>query len=95
MTASRSPETAGFVPGSNALLKAGAVEGIGFHVLRHSQGSWLSAAGESATDIAARLGHRDPSFTLRTYIHADRARLAEAPAALSALRARARETKGA
>lgn len=79
--------------GLERVAKAAEVEGIGFHVLRHSQGSWLSAAGESATDIAARLGHRDPSFTLRTYIHADRARVAEAPSALAALRDRTRQAK--
>ena len=67
------------------------MEGITFHTLRHSQGSWLSAAGENATDIAARLGHSDPAFTLRRYVHADRKRLAEAPAALEALRQRARK----
>ena len=44
-----------------------------------------SAAGESATDIAARLGHADAAFTLRRYVHADRERLAEAPAALAVL----------
>lgn len=77
--------------GLQRITSAAGVEGIGFHVLRHSQGSWLSAAGESATDIAARLGHRDPSFTLRTYVHADRERLAEAPSALADLRERARE----
>lgn len=81
--------------GLERVTKAAGVAGTGFHVLRHSQGSWLSAAGESATDIAARLGHRDPSFTLRTYIHADRARVAESPAALAALRQRTRDTKEA
>lgn len=73
------------------IAKSTGVEGITFHTLRHSQGSWLSAAGENATDIAARLGHSDPAFTLRRYVHADRQRLAEAPAALEALRQRARK----
>ncbi len=77
--------------GLERVTKAAGLKGTGFHVLRHSQGSWLSAAGESATDIAARLGHRDPSFTLRTYVHADRTRLAEAPSALANLRKQARE----
>ena len=70
------------------------MEGITFHTLRHSQGSWLSAAGENATDIAARLGHSDPAFTLRRYVHADRTRLAEAPSALEALRKRERAPRG-
>jgi len=77
--------------GLQRITSAAGVAGTGFHVLRHSQGSWLSAAGESATDIAARLGHADAAFTLRTYVHADRERLAEAPAALTALRVAARE----
>ena len=81
--------------GLERAARAAGVEGTTFHVLRHSQGSWLSAAGESATDIAARLGHRDPSFSLRIYAHPDRARLAGSPAALAALRERARDTKGA
>ena len=76
--------------GLKRVTKAAGVEGTGFHVLRHSQGSWLSAAGESATDIAARLGHADAAFTLRTYVHHDRERLAEAPAALASLREQAR-----
>lgn len=80
--------------GFERVCKAGSVESIGFHVLRHSQGSWLSAAGESATDIAARLGHSDAAFTLRRYVHADRERLADAPAALATLRQRARESRG-
>jgi len=78
--------------GLERVAEAAGLKGTGFHVLRHSQGSWLSAAGESATDIAHRLGHRDPSFTLRTYIHPDRERLAEAPTALASLRERARES---
>lgn len=64
--------------------------GVTFHTLRHSQGSWLSAAGETATDIAARLGHSDPAFTLRRYVHADKGRIAKAPAALEELRRRER-----
>jgi integrase len=60
------------------------------HGLRHSHGSWLADAGEGGHDIAARLGHRDAAFTARRYVHADRAKLAEAPAALAALRERER-----
>ena len=63
---------------------------IGFHVLRHSQGSWLSAAGETAVEIAARLGHSDPAFTLRRYVHADVSRVSGAPSALASLREQAR-----
>ena len=45
---------------------------------------------KNATDIAARLGHSDPAFTLRRYVHADRTKLAEPPSALEALRKRER-----
>ena len=60
------------------------------HVLRHTQGSQLAAAGYSATEIAARLGHADPSFTMRRYVHADDAKTAEEPEALAAYRAEQR-----
>lgn len=62
----------------------------GFHLLRHTHGSLLADAGQGGHEIAARLGHRDAGFTARTYVHADRNRLADAPAALDALRARER-----
>ena len=73
-------------PSLARIAKSSGPERITFHALRHSQGSWLSAAGENATDIAARLGHSDPAFTLRRYVHADQSRLADAPRALEALR---------
>ena len=40
-----------------------------FHDLRHSHASILLASGEAITTVAARLGHRDPSITLRVYSH--------------------------
>ena len=39
------------------------------HDLRHLQASFLLDAGESVTTVAARLGHRDTSTTLRVYAH--------------------------
>ena len=39
------------------------------HDLRHLQASLLLDAGESVTTVAARLGHRDTSTTLRVYAH--------------------------
>jgi integrase len=42
---------------------------FGFHVLRHTFASVVLAAGETITQLAAWLGHHDPAFTLRTYIH--------------------------
>lgn len=41
----------------------------GFHVLRHTFSSVVLAAGETITQLAAWLGHSDPAFTLRTYVH--------------------------
>ncbi len=39
------------------------------HDLRHLQASMLLDAGEAVTVVAARLGHRDTSTTLRVYSH--------------------------
>jgi integrase len=40
------------------------------HTLRHSLASLLFERGHTAAQVAAWIGHSDPSFTLRTYIHA-------------------------
>lgn len=40
-----------------------------FHDLRHTHGSLLAANSLSARAISDRLGHSDPSFTMRTYTH--------------------------
>lgn len=39
------------------------------HDLRHLQASLLLDGGESVTTVAARLGHRDTSTTLKVYAH--------------------------
>lgn len=39
------------------------------HDLRHLQASLLLDAGEAVTTVAARLGHRDTSTTLKVYGH--------------------------
>lgn len=39
------------------------------HDLRHLQASLLLDAGEAVTTLAARLGHRDTSTTLKVYGH--------------------------
>lgn len=41
----------------------------GFHVLRHTFASVVLAAPETISQLAAWLGHADPAFTLRTYVH--------------------------
>jgi integrase len=40
------------------------------HTLRHSRASLLFEQGHTAAQVAAWLGHQDPSFTLRVYVHA-------------------------
>jgi len=43
---------------------------IRFHDLRHSVATNLLAAGYDLAIVAGRLGHRDPTITLRVYAHA-------------------------
>ncbi|MBR4711487.1 MAG: tyrosine-type recombinase/integrase [Clostridia bacterium] len=45
-------------------------EGLRFHDLRHTHASILLANGIDVVAVAARMGHEDPSVTLRTYAHA-------------------------
>jgi len=40
-----------------------------FHALRHTHASALIAAGVDAVKISRRLGHADPTVTLRNYAH--------------------------
>jgi len=40
-----------------------------FHALRHTHASALIAAGIDVVKISCRLGHADPTVTLRTYAH--------------------------
>ncbi|MEV6069243.1 tyrosine-type recombinase/integrase [Nocardia sp. NPDC052001] len=58
----------------------------GMHALRHLYASTLLARGVSIKELADYLGHADPGFTLRTYVHLlddshERARLAVEAAA--------------
>jgi integrase len=46
------------------------LEGVTPHTLRHTHATWGASAGVPITALAARLGHADPSFTLRRYAHA-------------------------
>jgi integrase len=41
----------------------------GFHALRHHFASILLANGVDIRALAEYLGHSDPGFTLRTYVH--------------------------
>lgn len=42
---------------------------MSFHNFRHTCASLLFAAGRNAKQVQEWLGHSDPGFTLRTYIH--------------------------
>jgi integrase len=42
---------------------------VGFHTFRHTCASLLFEAGRDVKQVAAWLGHADPAFTLRRYIH--------------------------
>jgi integrase len=45
------------------------VPSIGFHTFRHTCASMLFDAGKNVRQVADWLGHSDPAFTLRTYVH--------------------------
>lgn len=62
----RSQLTYAWARGSEGL---GLPERSGWHDLRHHHASLLIAAGLSPRAVADRLGHADPSETLRTYAH--------------------------
>jgi integrase len=60
--------------GLKPALKATGLEGIfgqgkRFHVFRHTCASLLFEAGRNVKQVQELLGHADPSFTLRTYVH--------------------------
>ena len=42
---------------------------VGFHTFRHTCASILFARGKSIKQVQEWLGHADPGFTLRTYVH--------------------------
>jgi len=42
---------------------------IGFHTFRHSCASLLFDHGRNVKQVQEWLGHADPGFTLRTYVH--------------------------
>ncbi|MFZ0668473.1 MAG: tyrosine-type recombinase/integrase [Acidimicrobiales bacterium] len=55
---------------------------LGLHKLRHYSATELIGAGVDVRTVADRLGHADPSLTLRVYSHAIDARAHEAAAML-------------
>ena len=56
---------------------------IRFHDLRHTSASILVASGLDLKSIASRIGHSDPSVTLKVYAHAFQSRDSTAAMALS------------
>ena len=56
---------------------AARLAGVGFHAMRHTHATNLGTdPGVDAVTLAQRLGHSDPAFTARRYVHVreDRAR---------------------
>ena len=48
------------------------MQDVTFHTFRHTHATLLGTRPEvDAVTLAARLGHADPAFTARTYIHRD------------------------
>nr|WP_262985013.1 site-specific integrase [Sphingomonas daechungensis] len=55
-------------PMKEAITAAG-LEGVGFHILRHTYASRLAMAGVPIAVIAEALGHADERITRRHYAH--------------------------
>lgn len=53
-----------------AKLKLPKPKGAALHLLRHSHGSHLIAAGTPITEVSRRLGHSSPQTTMNVYAHA-------------------------
>jgi integrase len=61
------------------------VGAIRFHDIRHSVATTLLGEGYDLAVVAGRLGHRDPTVTLRVYAHALQQRDRQAAITLGAL----------
>lgn len=60
---------AGVIPKREKGKRFAASRANGFHALRHHYASVALDAGVSIKALAEYLGHADPGFTLRTYVH--------------------------
>jgi integrase len=49
--------------------EAAGLEWVGFHSFRHTCASMLFEAGKNPKQVQVWLGHHDPGFTLKTYVH--------------------------
>jgi integrase len=82
LTASREPEEKIFLRSNgkawktseqfrpmNAACEAAEVEGVTFHILRHTYASHALMAGMTIEVLAQQLGHKDTRITMRHYAH--------------------------
>jgi integrase len=53
----------------NAATKGTGLEWVSFHSFRHTCASLLFEGGKNVKQVQEWLGHADPGFTLRTYVH--------------------------
>src|SRR5438105_2404353 len=49
--------------------RAAGVPWAGIHTLRHSYATRLFREGVNVVTVTRLLGHHDPAFTLKTYVH--------------------------
>ncbi|RIK16418.1 MAG: site-specific integrase [Acidobacteria bacterium] len=75
------PETVGFR--WHKMLDSAGVRHIRLHDARHTCGTLMHLRGVPVAVIAAWLGHKDASFTMRTYVHSQDDALRSAAAAVS------------
>ncbi len=68
-----------------AAERAGVGRWPGFHTFRHTGASRLFVSGWNAVQVQRFLGHSDPGFTLRTYIHLMPEDMPEVPFGLAAV----------
>jgi integrase len=52
-----------------AAVRAGVGDWVGFHTFRHTCATVLFRSGWNAVQVQKFLGHADPGFTLRRYVH--------------------------
>jgi integrase len=50
-------------------VEAAGVGWVTFHTFRHTRATMLFRSGWNAVQVQKFLGHSDPGFTLRTYVH--------------------------
>jgi integrase len=67
------------------LAKAAGVRRIRLHDARHTCGTLMHLQGVPVAVIAAWLGHADPAFTMRTYVHSQNEALHDAARSIAAV----------